>query len=187
MRTTWNSLFYIIYNVQHGTTAIVTLPLLSYTETVNMVSKYKIHWSQWLCSLRYKISLSAQTLESWVWIPFKTWMYVCFFFVFVLSCVVVFLQWPDPLSKESCQLSVIFVVSKLTLKWEQARWPNPSNEEENEEVHHASQCITYRIYNILYQGIMKRSKYVLPHRTFKNIIRCLIYFCICSTSVASTF
>jgi hypothetical protein len=60
-------------------------------------------------------------------------MYVCILSVFVLSCVVKFLQWADPLSKESCQLSIKFVLSKLTLKWEQATWPNPSNEGEDEE------------------------------------------------------
>lgn len=49
--------------------------------------------------------------------------------------------------------------------------PNGSNEEENEEeTQNTSQCVAYRIYNILYHGIMKRSMYALPQYTFKNII-----------------
>jgi hypothetical protein len=85
--------------------------------------------------------------------------------------VVEVLQWADPLFKESCQLAVKFVVFKLSLKWEQARWPNASNEEQNkEEIQNSSHCVAYSIYNILYHGIMKRSMYVLPQYTFKNIV-----------------
>jgi hypothetical protein len=58
-------------------------------------------------------------------------MGVCNLSVFVLSCVVEALQWADPLSKKYCKLNVQYFIVGLTLKWVQARGPNPTNEEEN--------------------------------------------------------
>jgi hypothetical protein len=43
--------------------------------------------SQWSCSLMYELTLSDQTLGLWVRITLKTWMFVCVYSVFVLSCV----------------------------------------------------------------------------------------------------
>jgi hypothetical protein len=43
--------------------------------------------SQWPRGLRHDMSPSAQTLESWVRILLKAWMFVCVYSVFVLSCV----------------------------------------------------------------------------------------------------
>jgi hypothetical protein len=50
--------------------------------------------------LRHELSSLARTLGSWVRIPLKTWMCVCIFSVFVLSCVQVSaLRLADPPSK----------------------------------------------------------------------------------------
>jgi hypothetical protein len=43
--------------------------------------------SQWLRCLRHELSSPAWTLGSWVRILLKTWMFVCMYSVFVLSCV----------------------------------------------------------------------------------------------------
>jgi hypothetical protein len=43
--------------------------------------------SQWPRGLRHELSSPARTLGSWVGIPLKTWMSVCVYSVFVLSCV----------------------------------------------------------------------------------------------------
>jgi hypothetical protein len=43
--------------------------------------------SQWPRGLRHKMSSPAGTLGSWVRIPLEEWMFVCFYSVFVLSCV----------------------------------------------------------------------------------------------------
>jgi hypothetical protein len=43
--------------------------------------------SQWPRGLRHEMSLPAWTLGSWVSIPLGAWMFVCFYSVFVLSCV----------------------------------------------------------------------------------------------------
>jgi hypothetical protein len=55
--------------------------------------------------LRHQLSSPSKTLRSWVWIPLEAWMSVCFYSVFVLSCVqVAVLRRSDPPSKESYQL-----------------------------------------------------------------------------------
>jgi hypothetical protein len=43
--------------------------------------------SQWPRGLRQEPPTFAWTLGSWVRIPFKVWMFVCVYSVFVLSCV----------------------------------------------------------------------------------------------------
>jgi hypothetical protein len=40
-----------------------------------------------LGGVRHELSSLTQTLESWVRIPFKAWMSVCVYSVFVLFCV----------------------------------------------------------------------------------------------------
>jgi hypothetical protein len=57
------------------------------TSVDSVICKHLKGWSQWLCSLRHELSLLAQTLESWVWIPHKTWLSVCIYSVFALSFV----------------------------------------------------------------------------------------------------
>jgi hypothetical protein len=52
-------------------------------------------------------SLPVQTLRSWVRMPLETWISVCIFSVFVLSCVyVAALRLADPPSKESYRLRI---------------------------------------------------------------------------------
>jgi hypothetical protein len=51
-------------------------------------------------------------------------LYLCF------PLQVAALRRADPLSKESHQLSVRFIVLKIFPEWEQARGPNPSEEGE---------------------------------------------------------
>jgi hypothetical protein len=46
-----------------------------------------LHRSQWPHGLRHELSSSAQTLGSWVLIPFEARMSVCVYSVFVLFCV----------------------------------------------------------------------------------------------------
>jgi hypothetical protein len=43
--------------------------------------------SQWPCGLRHEPSSLARTLESWVRIPFKAWISVRVYSVFVLFCL----------------------------------------------------------------------------------------------------
>jgi hypothetical protein len=52
---------------------------------------------QWPRGLRHELSSPAQTQGSEVRIPLEAWMFVCFYSVFVLSCVqVAALRWADP-------------------------------------------------------------------------------------------
>jgi hypothetical protein len=44
-------------------------------------------WSQRPGGLRHGLSSLARTLGSWVRIPLKSWMSLCFYYVFVFSCV----------------------------------------------------------------------------------------------------
>jgi hypothetical protein len=48
---------------------------------------FSFHLMQWPRCLRHEMSSPAPTLGSWVRIPLKAWMSVCFPSVFVLSCV----------------------------------------------------------------------------------------------------
>jgi hypothetical protein len=58
--------------------------------------------------LGHELSSPAQTLGSWVRIPLVTWMFVCVYSVFVMSCVqVAALRRADPPSKESYRLRKI--------------------------------------------------------------------------------
>jgi hypothetical protein len=58
--------------------------------------------SQWARGLRHGLSSLARKLGSWVRIALKTWMSVCVYSVFVLSCVrVAALRRADPPSKKS--------------------------------------------------------------------------------------
>jgi hypothetical protein len=58
--------------------------------------------SQWPRGLMHELSSPAGTLGSWVLIPLKAWMSVCFYSVFVLFCMYV----ADPSSKESYRLCI---------------------------------------------------------------------------------
>jgi hypothetical protein len=61
--------------------------------------------SQWPRGVRHELSSLARTLGSLVRIPLETWMSVCVYSVFVLSCVqVAALRWADPPSKVSYRL-----------------------------------------------------------------------------------
>jgi hypothetical protein len=61
--------------------------------------------SQWANGLRHEMSSPAQKLGSWVQIPLETWMSVCVYSVFVLSCVQeAALRRTDPPSKEYYRL-----------------------------------------------------------------------------------
>jgi hypothetical protein len=48
---------------------------------------YALCRSQWPRGLRHEMTSPAWTLGSWVRIPLETWMFVCVYSVFVLSCV----------------------------------------------------------------------------------------------------
>jgi hypothetical protein len=61
--------------------------------------------SQWPRGLRHELSSPVQTLGSWVRIPLETWMSLCVYSVFVLSCVqVAALRRADRPCKESYRL-----------------------------------------------------------------------------------
>jgi hypothetical protein len=61
--------------------------------------------SQWPRGLRHEPSSPARTLGSWIRIPLKAWMSVCFYSVFVLFCgYVAALRRADPPSKKSYRL-----------------------------------------------------------------------------------
>jgi hypothetical protein len=63
--------------------------------------------SQWPRGLRHEPSTPARTLGSWVRIPLKAWMSVCFYSVFMLFCVqVAALRRAYPPSKESYRLCI---------------------------------------------------------------------------------
>jgi hypothetical protein len=55
--------------------------------SVSYISGYSCCRSQWLRSLRHEPSSPARTLGSWVRIPLKAWISVCFYSVFMLFCV----------------------------------------------------------------------------------------------------
>jgi hypothetical protein len=75
-------------------------------------------WSQWPHGLRHELSLPARTLGSWVWIPFDTWMSLCIYCMFVLSCVhVVALRQAEPPSKES------YWLYKRSRNWKSGQGP----------------------------------------------------------------
>jgi hypothetical protein len=63
--------------------------------------------SQWLRLLRHEMSSLAWTLESWIRIPFKAWMSVCVYSVFVLFCVqAAILRRAYPLFSEFYQMCI---------------------------------------------------------------------------------
>jgi hypothetical protein len=63
--------------------------------------------SQWPRGLRHELCSLARSLGSWVRIPLKAWMSVCFYSVFVLFRVQIqALRWSDPPSKESYQMCI---------------------------------------------------------------------------------
>jgi hypothetical protein len=63
--------------------------------------------AQWPRGLRHELSSPAQTLGSWVRIPLEAWMPVCFYCVFVVSCMqVAALHQADPPSEESYRLCI---------------------------------------------------------------------------------
>jgi hypothetical protein len=63
--------------------------------------------SQWPRRLSHELSSLSRTLGSWVPIPLETWMSMCVYSVFVLSCVqVAALRPADPPSKESYRLRI---------------------------------------------------------------------------------
>jgi hypothetical protein len=74
-------------------------------EGQNNVISYSHSRSQWPHGLTHDLPSPAQTLVSWVQIPLKAWMFMCFYSVFVPFYVhVAALRWADPPSKESCRL-----------------------------------------------------------------------------------
>jgi hypothetical protein len=50
----------------------------------NLIIRCRSKWSR---GLRHEMSSPARMQRSWVRIPFKAWMFVYVYFVFVLSCV----------------------------------------------------------------------------------------------------
>jgi hypothetical protein len=64
--------------------------------------------TQWPSGLRHELFSPAQTLGSWVGISLEEWMSMCVYFVFVFRSVdLESLRHADPLSKESCRLSLV--------------------------------------------------------------------------------
>jgi hypothetical protein len=57
------------------------------TKTEIMILRSSWCWSRWPRGLRHEPSSPARTLGSWARIPFKAWMFVCVYSVFVLFCV----------------------------------------------------------------------------------------------------
>jgi hypothetical protein len=105
----------------------------SVSKTVLSVSDYGLHLdtfsyiqlrlvltcrSQWPRGLSHELSSPAQTLGSWARIPLEARMSVCFYSVFVLSCVqVAALRRAHPPSKECYRLC------KKSRNWKSSQGP----------------------------------------------------------------
>jgi hypothetical protein len=79
--------------------------------------------SQWPRGLRHELSSLARMLGSWVRIPFKAWMSVGFYSVFVLSCVQVARLYDRPILRPR---SPIVCVKKITKLKKRERGQDPT-------------------------------------------------------------
>jgi hypothetical protein len=115
----------------------------------NYHNKFNYSRSQWPRGLKHKMSSSPQTLRLRVRIHPKVWLSLCFCSVFMLSCV-----GSDLATGSSPMQGVLPTICNIhnfiiNSKWEQARQPNPSKKNNNNEktdVH-----------------ILLSSAYIIPH------------------------